>query len=861
MVAAPRPAPPAIHGTATVGYAVDRSPFRWEVHGGTLMVEWPRVKAALIDVELSFTWAESKRPSWWAQFPISEDSIAKLGEAVADRPNASRAVARFRDLWVRGVPTSAVERSAAVPHVGDPSKPEGRWQVKPNGYVKLFLPWRGREAAEWAFEDGIRTITIARKTGDRDPAGYDVWAYYFKQTRAWLVAEAIRTAWPNTAAALVQAFGSKRRTFAEDALKVSPLVDMSRAGEPSAVRNPIGQAVIQDIVEKLKTRLPMDPKKGAQLFPFPFQLVGIAFAKLTDYRCLIGDSPGLGKTLTALCSMVTDPDRLLPAVVAAPKSVLLKWKSEIQGDPISGKPGWMPHVPVHILSSAKTAMPPEGWNGIILVNWALLEAKVDELIEFGVKFAVYDESHYVKNPDARRTIAAQNLAENVEHVMLLSGTALKNDAIELHTQLSMIDPEGWGTRQEFGAEFANLVEVPGRGGGSTKFSGSKNEEALRDKLSAVMVRRLKRDVMTQLPEKTRIQHPVELSDAEIEQYNNVVKRFPEWLRSNKEAAIVAKYAGADPQPSPADIAREVEEAVARSLRNEPLVKVGYMRRAMGVAKTRAAVEYACEFIEAGEPVVMFAEHHAVIQALEDGFKAAKVKYTVIGGPNGSTLTAKERDRRWKAFQAGDYDVFIGSQAAKEGIDLFRASNTIFVERYWTPADEEQAEDRIHRHGQTRGAMIWFLYAPDTIDAKMNAIIEHKRQTAEKVLGNEGVKTHQAEVGTVAQAMASLAKDTGIINATTVRKNKGKRTVAVEAAPTENALPDPSTVQALVFAKSTWSKKTATGWARMNAYSIKDVQDQGSNWLLVQRDARAFVAGTFKTVDFTGTVKAVTARPR
>jgi superfamily II DNA/RNA helicase len=837
--------------------------FEWVFTGGP----WVRVRSPYLGYKLREAGARgwrysSDRPKteYWVDADLSRDGLDAITETLLKdkRPRAAQAFNALYHRWV-AAPQPTTGDAPRTPSA--PDTPEGRWEVTPSGYVRLFLPYRAD--TDWRRKPGMRAITQlrVREQGERKE-----WYHYFRTARAWMVADALASEFPGMAAALVRTFGSDKRTFDAEALRCDPLADMSGAPEPAAVRSPIGQAVIGDVVERLRARLPMNPRTGKQLFPFPYQIVGIAFAKLTGYRALFGDAPGLGKTIQALGSIVVDPEELLPAVIVAPASVLLKWRDEIQGNPSTGKVGWLPHVPVHVLKTGTAPLPPAGWRGIILTTWSLLPKHADALAQWGVKLFVGDESHYVKEPTAARSQAAFALAEQVPHVLLLSGTALKNRVMELHNQLSILDPETFGARNDFGEQFTHVVNKSiGRGRTVKEYTGSKNDDELRALLACVSVRRLKSDVLKDLPAKQRVMQPIELTDDQIREYNRVASEFDSWLYEQKRREVLAKIAqrkAADPTytaPTDAEIDGEVEDAVARTLRNEPLVKVGYLRRAMGEAKVPAAVEFVASLVEQGEPVVVFAEHQRVVRALEAGFAKEGIRYTTIGG--GEALSSEERNQRVNDFQAGKYDVFIGTQAAKEGLDLFRASNTVFVERFWSPADEEQAEDRIHRIGQTRGAVIWYLYVPETIDQRMNDAIEAKRQISDRIIGGERIATQgDTDPRPIRDIMVDLLSDGGLIGAK-LKKEGARGTQKKSKKNPENVLPQAANVQALVFSARAWTAKTAAHWARMHGYRATSVTSTPTHHTLTQHDARQFAPGSFRTVKYTPTVSAVVGTPR
>jgi len=848
----------------STGYVVDPGKagrFDWRMAGRYILVRLPYPKQAALRAGLPVNWHREEvngETQWWLTVRRSEDELDKLRNVLKylGRPAAESAMDTLVPAWLSQVEpeqTQDTSRTAQRLANADPTKPEIPFDVTAGGYVRLYMPYSDFKKT-WINANNLRAVVTTRF---REVDGKKVWYEYFKGTRAWMVVDGLAERYPNTAAALLQRFGSEKRTFDEDALTCNPLVQMGKVTSPAEVTTPAGRAALEDVIQRLRARLPLNPATGKQLWPYPYQLVGIAFAKLTGYRTLIADAPGLGKTIQALGSIVVDPDQLLPAVVVAPASVALKWRAEIQGG--RNRPAWMPGVPTHVLrgltkkqrDAGVDPLPPKGWRGIMLVTWAMLPVYAEQLAAWGVRFVIADESHYAKNPDSKRTQALATLAENVPHIMLLSGTALKNNAIELHTQLSMIEPETYGSRTQFGQRFADTKTFNVGGKQVTQYVGVKNPEVLKQLMACTVVRRLKSHVLEQLPPKRREMQPIELDEKEIAEYNRVVQNFPSWIFGEKERKYRESFNIEPKTTLTPDQVEAVNGMVEKTLKSEPLVKIGYMRRAMGLAKVPAAVEFILAFVEAEEPVVVFAEHQRVVAALESALRAHKVRVTKIGG--GETISDEERQRRADDFQAGKYDVFIGTSAAHTGIDLFRASNTIFVERFWTPADEEQAEDRIHRIGQKRAATIHYLYVPDTIDEKINALIESKRSVSDRVLGGESIKTTEQAV-TSSELLADIVNEA--MQGKPRRKNAGRRAATADV----NVLPNPQNVQSLIFDKRAWTRKTASHWAKMHGFTVNKIDDTGTVLRLRQHDPRAFVRGSFRTIKFTPTVSAVVAEP-
>jgi hypothetical protein len=534
--------------------------------------------------------------------------------------------------------------------------------------------------------------------------------------------------------------------------------------------------------------------------------------------------------------------------------VFFNWQVEIQK--------WLPSVPVHPLTSGKVPLPPPGWRGILLVTWNQLVSRAPALEAWGVRCIIADEAHKAKELTTSWTKALAALAEKVPHLLLLTGTPVKNRVIELWSLLRMLDPESYGNKGEFGREYTNVETFRVGGRQVTKYEGGKNLDALNARLRCVMVRRLKEDVLDDLPPKQRVFLPVQIPPKARAEYERAREEFATWLEGALERKIATEYAkdGIDPATAGAEIRAAVAERANRSLRAEELVKIGYLRRMVGVSKIEPAVEQITTFVENGEPLVVFAEHQEVVRGLQAGLRAEKVSFVTVDGA--SSLADREEAKR--AFQGGKVDVFIGTQAAKEGITLTRASNTVFVERWWTPGDEEQAEDRIHRMGQRNAATIWFLHGENTIDDHLRALIEAKRQVATRAVGGTTVHatTHSLDdvidslgSGGIAALAAAVAGKGGLPTVATPKDNP--RLVAAGVPP----LPPGRALHALLFRRDVWNAQTAAHWTRMHGFSSAGAERAARYFRFSQREASRFVPGTFRTLALTDTIAAVVGVPR
>jgi hypothetical protein len=407
----------------------------------------------------------------------------------------------------------------------------------------------------------------------------------------------------------------------------------------------------------------------------PFQWAGVRYA-LDARRVFIADEQGLGKTVEALATL--ESDGAYPAVVVCPASMKLGWQREVEK--------WLPHRSVAVVAG-RGAVPPSG--EITILNYEIVAAHRDALARRRPRALVIDESHYCKNPRAKRTQAVRSLANAVVPDGLrlaLTGTPVLNHADELIAQLRVI-----GRLEDFGsgARF------------SAQFRGQLSEERLHWHLRRrCFVRRLKSEVLPQLPAKRQVVVPVALTNTA--EYRLAEQDVIEWLRTQ-----------------PLDLS-ELNARIAATLRAERLAQLGTLQRLAARGKLAAALSWIEDFLASGEALVVFARHVEVQRAVLARFPGA---LHLLGGDS-----LAEREASIAAFQNPDGPPLIvgATRVAAQGITLTRASNVAFLELEWTPAMHDQAEDRCHRIGQRDAVSAWYLLAAETIDETMARLIQSKR---------------------------------------------------------------------------------------------------------------------------------------
>jgi SWI/SNF-related matrix-associated actin-dependent regulator 1 of chromatin subfamily A len=431
----------------------------------------------------------------------------------------------------------------------------------------------------------------------------------------------------------------------------------------------------------------------------PFQWAGVRYA-LDARATFVADEQGLGKTVEALAAL--EADEAFPAIVVCPAAMKLTWQREAEH--------WLAHRSVAVIHG-RVAVPPRG--DITILNYEIVAAHREQLARRRPRAIVIDEAHYCKNPRAKRTHAVRALAGSVAPgglKLALTGTPVLNHPDELIAQLRVIDRlSDFGS----GARF------------SSQFRGRLMEERLHWHLRRhCFVRRLKADVLPQLPAKRQVVVPIALTNEA--EYRLAQRDVIEWLRTQ-----------------PLDLS-ELNAKISATLRAERLAQLGTLQRLAARGKLAAAMAWIEDFLASGEALVVFARHVEVQKAVVARFPDA---LHLLGE---DPLPARERSIA--AFQdpGGPPLIICATRSAAQGITLTRASNVAFLELEWTPAIHDQAEDRCHRIGQHDAVTAWYLLAADTIDETMSRLIQAKRATVAAVTDGRVVESDSLVEAVIAE---------------------------------------------------------------------------------------------------------------
>ena len=449
-----------------------------------------------------------------------------------------------------------------------------------------------------------------------------------------------------------------------------------------------------------------------------FQKGGIAYA-LHRAGVLIGDEPGLGKTIQ-VAGIINARSDIKRVLVICPASLKINWFKELTK--------WLVRPTSIAIVDTKRYYPEEA--DIVIMNYDIVHKYAVTIREKAWDLLVCDEAHYLKNAKARRTqvILGKKKKGNwrewdmepipAKRRAYLTGTPICNRPIEIWPLIHSLDPNHWRSLSQFASDFCDAHH----NGYGWDYGGACNLDRLQRELrETVMVRRLKTEVLKELPSKTRqvIEIPCNGTSSLVKREVKAYEKHQEVLAQLREAVELAKAA-------------ETHEEYAQAVRE---LKQGSDAAFADMAKIRqetaiAKIPYVLQHIEdmEGKKVVVFAHHKAVHKALKEalGDKAVMIV--------GDTPTAK-RDEAVVRFQTDpSVTVFLGSiMAAGTGITLTASSQVVFAELDWVPGNCSQAEDRCHRIGQTEPVTVQHLVFEGSIDARMAEILVEKQKIIDKAL--------------------------------------------------------------------------------------------------------------------------------
>lgn len=448
-------------------------------------------------------------------------------------------------------------------------------------------------------------------------------------------------------------------------------------------------------------------KHNLRVEPYEYQREGICFG-LEHKRIIIGDEPGLGKTLQSIG--IVDTANAYPCLVICPSSLKINWQREFEK--FTDKSALVLDNNVRTTWGYLLSM---GVHQVAIVNYESLRKFFVWDIRGGKQFRlkdvvfnpqiqafksiIIDESHRVKDPSAQQTIFTKGLSVGKDWCILLSGTPVVNRPEDLIAQLSIMNRLGeFGGRAKFIADYCTDPKD------KTAKPAVPLSELSRQLYDTCMIRREKAKVLPQLPDKTRVDLYIEISNDK--EYNLAAEDLAAYLQEYTECT---------------------DWEIRRKMRMEALVKFMTLRSLATKGKIAQAVDFIRTFLDSGKKLIVFCSLHEIVDELQKVFPRA---VTVTGRDS-----AVNKQASVDAFQNNpNVQLIICSiKAAGVGLTLTAASDVAFIELAWTYADCCQCEDRAHRIGQKDNVTCYYLLGRGTIDHTIYRLIHRKKSIANEIM--------------------------------------------------------------------------------------------------------------------------------
>uniref|UniRef100_S4RZ60 Zinc finger, RAN-binding domain containing 3 n=1 Tax=Petromyzon marinus TaxID=7757 RepID=S4RZ60_PETMA len=469
----------------------------------------------------------------------------------------------------------------------------------------------------------------------------------------------------------------------------------------------------------------------------PFQKQGVRFALEKGGRCMIADEMGLGKTIQAIAVAYIYRAEW-PMLVVVPSSLKYLWIEELEK--------WVPELlpgDIHLVEN-KTDIRAVTESRVTVLGYGLLTADATLLVEAlqrrRFQVVLVDESHYMKTRTATRSCLLLPLVQGARRALLLTGTPALARPEELYMQIDALYPNRFGKWTEYAKRYCDArMRFFGRGNRKWDFKGASNLQELHGRLNAFMIRRLKDEVLTQLPPKIRQRIPFDLSKEATRELNTMLD---EW-----EALL--KLVRSNSCPTSSFV--QVMSLITRLFKQTAVAKAGAVKDYIKMLLENDSIKF-----------LVFAHHLVMLQACTEAVVESKVRYIRIDG----SVPAAERSRLVHQFQndASIRVAVLSIKAAGQGLTFTAATHVVFAELYWDPGHMKQAEDRAHRIGQCSSVHIHYLIAKGTLDSLLWAMINRKIFVTSSTLNGRLEQLGMQEADTdkcdfLSHAMAWVPSDT------------------------------------------------------------------------------------------------------
>ncbi len=444
---------------------------------------------------------------------------------------------------------------------------------------------------------------------------------------------------------------------------------------------------------------------------------------------ILADDMGLGKTVQVLAHLLAEKQRGRldkPALVIAPTSLVGNWRDEAAR--------FAPDLSVLVVHGPERAgshadIPR---HDIVITTYPLLLRDRDALIAHEYSVLVLDEAQAIKNAKSQAAKVVRELVARQRIAM--TGTPLENHLGELWAEFDAVEPGLLGDDKRFTKFFRTPIE---------KHGDVEKRERLIRRISPLLLRRRKEDVLTELPPKTEIVRRIELEGAQRELYETL--RLTQHERVLEE---VRKRGLAQSGIIVLDALLKLRQACC----DPRLVKLEGAKRVKESAKLDYLLDLLTSLVDEGRRVLVFSQFAEMLALIATTLRARKLDYQMLTGDTPGTA----RTALVKRFQDGEVPLFLISlKAGGVGLNLTAADTVIHYDPWWNPAVEAQATDRAHRIGQDKPVFVYKLICAGTVEEKIQALQQRKADLAHAVLDGGAAQSARFEEADLSELFAPL----------------------------------------------------------------------------------------------------------
>ena len=442
---------------------------------------------------------------------------------------------------------------------------------------------------------------------------------------------------------------------------------------------------------------------------------------------ILADDMGLGKTLQILAHVALEREQgrlTRPALVVAPTSVLANWRDAARD--------FCPSLDVCVLHGPGRHSAWEGWasHDLVLTSYGLVMRDAERWREHELAMVVLDEAQAIRNPGS---VIARHVRELHAPVRFcLTGTPMQNHLGELWSLFDFLQPGALGSERSFRRHYRRPIEDDG---------DHDRARALMDRIAPFVLRRTKDEVASELPQKNESTLRIPLPDDQRDLY--------EMLRSRGMAELQAQREAGDGRQDPVRVLNALLQL--RQACCDPRLTDAAHAHATGSGKRDYLLYMLRELVAEDRRILVFSQFTRMLDLIAADLQSAGIEYVTLTGRTGDRARPVER------FQQGSVPVFLISlKAGGTGLNLTRADTVIHYDPWWNAAAEDQATDRAHRIGQQRPVFVYRLLAQETVEEKVHALQQHKRDLTERIC--EAAETHSARLARDHATLMSLMED-------------------------------------------------------------------------------------------------------